>query len=110
MFLLSEFFQSDETTFQCEHNVALAELSQVEWKIDTKPCVTMQLDSGDISRISYKCGLLSRAHMTATNLTIFSLESCDDGEFSCTAVKSDFVSEAKGARFNVTVKGEDNVC
>ena len=84
------------------------ELLQVEWKKYADSCALMDLNNGNVVRIKYPCGWEARANMTATNVTIFSLEPSDDGEFSCTALKSGYVP-VNGTRFKLTVKGKDNV-
>ena len=88
----------------------MAELVQITWKINAQTCAVMEIMYKNIRTATrmYGCGLQHRASITVTNLTIFSLEFYDEGKFSCTALHSDFLI-VTGARFNLTIKGEDSV-
>ena len=82
-------------------------MTEVEWKIGTKPCATMSIFSqGTVTTKDYDCDFEPRTtNFTSTSLTLSEMKSFDDGEFSCTITltNGDLIEVT---RFNVTVKGK----
>ncbi|KAI0213774.1 hypothetical protein LSAT2_001155 [Lamellibrachia satsuma] len=98
-----QFFQYEQNVFPCNHSLQLNELIQIRWLINEVVCADLVVKTGGNTAITLDCGLQNRADMNITHLAVSSLETRDEGEFSCVVKKDIFSDFTKMTRFNVTI-------